>query len=55
MKVKLIKPARVNALPGEVEVTEQEFIRLQLLSLCEPLKETRETPEREVKKTTRKK
>ena len=57
MKVKLIRPARVFALPGEIEVSEQEFVRLQILSLVElpTEKETRETPEREVKKTTRKK
>lgn len=39
MKVKIIKPGRVNALEGEVEVTEQEAARLFLLGLAEPVKE----------------
>ena len=57
MKVKLIRPARVMCQPGEIEVTEFEYNRLQLLCLVEPLmeKETRETPEKAVKKETRKK
>lgn len=57
MKVKLNKPARVNCLSGEIEVTEAEYERLQLLNLVEPLieKETREIPEEKVKRTTRKK
>ncbi len=57
MKVKLNKAARVNCLPGIVEVSESEFARLKLLNLCEPLaeKETREIPEAKVEKTTRKK
>lgn len=57
MKVKLNKPARVNCLPGEVEVTEAEYERLQLLNLVDlPIeKETRETPEAKTQRTTRKK
>lgn len=57
MKVKLNKPARVNALPGEIEVSEAEYRRLQLLCLCEPLieKKAKETPEKAVAKETRKK
>lgn len=55
MKVKLNRPARVNALPGEVEVTEAEYTRLQLLGLVDLEKETREIPEQKVQKTTRKK
>lgn len=53
MKVKVIKPARVNALPCEVEVTESEAERLFLLGLAEPVLK-RETPEKAVR-TTRKK
>lgn len=55
MKVKLNKPAMVKCLPGEIEVTEAEFERLQLLDLVEIEKETREIPEEKVKRTTRKK
>lgn len=57
MKVKLNKPAMVRCLPGEIEVTEEENARLQLLGLVElPLeKETREIPEAKTQKTTRKK
>ena len=51
MKVIITRPARVNILSGEVEVTPDEFNRLVLLGLAE-VKEVRETPE--VKKTTRK-
>lgn len=57
MKVKLNKPAMVRCLPGEIEVTEEENARLQLLGLVDlPLeKETREIPEAKQQKTTRKK
>lgn len=57
MKVKLIRPARVNCLPGEIEISETEYARLQILNIVEPLieKEIREIPEKEIKKTTRKK
>lgn len=55
MKVKINKPARVNLLSGEVEVTESEFARLKLLGLCVEEKETRELPEAKIEKTTRKK
>ena len=57
MKVKLNKPAMVRCLPGEIEVTEEENTRLQLLGLVDlPLeKETREIPEAKTQKTTRKK
>ncbi len=57
MKVKLNKPAMVRCLPGEIEVTEEEYTRLQLLGLVDlPLeKETREIPEAKQQKTTRKK
>lgn len=57
MKVKLNKPAMVRCLPGEIEVTEEENTRLQLLGLVDlPLeKETREIPEAKQQKTTRKK
>ena len=57
MKVKLTKPAMVRCLPGEIEVTEEEITRLQLLGLVDlPLeKETREIPEAKQQKTTRKK
>ena len=57
MKVKLNKPAMVKCLPGEIEVTEEENTRLQLLGLVDlPLeKETREIPEAKQQKTTRKK
>lgn len=57
MKVKLNKPAMVKCLPGEIEVSEAEYERLQLLDLVDlPIeKETRENPEKEIKKTTRKK
>ena len=57
MKVKLNKPAMVKFLPGEIEVTEAEYERLQLLDLVDlPIeKETREIPEEKVKRTTRKK
>ena len=57
MKVKLTKPARVFCLPGEIEVTEQEYQRLRILNIVEvPIeKETREIPEKAVKKETRKK
>lgn len=50
MKVKLKKPIRVNALDGEVEVTEDEFMRLVLLDAVEllPKKETKK-----VKKETK--
>lgn len=56
MKVKLIRPARVNCLPGEVEVSEAEYSRLQLLCLCEPLieKKAKEIPEKEVRETRKK-
>ena len=36
MRVKLKKPIRVNCLPCEVEVTEDEFKRLLLLNAAEP-------------------
>lgn len=57
MKVKLNKPAMVKCLPGEIEVSEAEYERLQLLDLVDlPIeKETREIPEEKVKRTTRKK
>jgi hypothetical protein len=52
MKVKITKPIRVNALGGEVEVTQQEYDRLVLLGAAE-IKEVREIPETP-KRTTRK-
>lgn len=36
MKVKLNKPAMVRCLPGEIEVTQQEYERLLLLGAVEP-------------------
>lgn len=36
MKVKLNKPAMVRCLPGEIEVTRQEYERLLLLGVVEP-------------------
>ena len=53
MKVKIIKPARVNLLSGECEVTKQEADRLFLLGLavCENAK----MPEEKIEKKTRKK
>lgn len=51
MKVKITRPIRVNALAGEVEVSEQEYNRLVVLNAIEVV-EVRETPEIE-KKTTR--
>ena len=42
MKVKLLKPIRVNALAGEVEVTDDEYKRLLLLNACQ-LVVTKET------------
>ena len=53
MKIKLIKPIRVNALSGECEVTAEEYARLLLLGAAEPLIEKKEVPEK-VKKETRK-
>lgn len=55
MKVKINKPARVNLLSGEIEVSEAEFHRLMLLNLIDIPKETREHPEAKVEKATRKK
>ena len=52
MKVKITKPCRVNLLSGEVEVTEQEFHRLQILGLIDTV-EKKEIPEVK-EKTTRK-
>ena len=51
MKVKLIKPCRLNALPCEVEVTELEAHRLQMFGLCElPTEEKKaEKPEKKKK------
>ena len=51
MKVKITRPCRVNILSGEVEVSDQEYGRLQLLGLIDT--EKRETPEIE-KRVTRK-
>jgi hypothetical protein len=47
----------VKCLPGEIEVDEAEYTRLQILNLVDlPIeKETREIPEEKVKRTTRKK
>ena len=58
MKVKIDKPARVNILSGEVEVTEQEYQRLMLLGFVAKKEErvipeaveVRETPEAPKKK-----
>lgn len=50
MKVKITKPIRVNALGGEVEVTQGEFDRLVLLCAAEPM-EAREVPEVQKKQT----
>lgn len=35
MKVRLLKPIRVNCQPCEVEVSEEEYIRLRLLNAAE--------------------
>ena len=37
MKVKLNKPVMVRCLPGEIEVTRQEYERLLLLGAVEPI------------------
>ena len=37
MKIRITKPIRVNALGGEVEVSDEEFKRLLLLGAAEPL------------------
>lgn len=58
MKVKITKPTRVNLLSGEVEITDQEYARLQLLGAVEPMIEKKkiEIPETKIeKKTTSKK
>lgn len=36
MKVKITRPIRVNCLSGEVEVTQQEYERLQRMGAIEP-------------------
>jgi len=43
MKVKITRPIRVNCLSGEVEVTQQEYERLQRMGAIET--EARQTPE----------
>lgn len=53
MKVIITKPIRLNVLSGVVEVTEQEFRRLQVFNAAEVIEE-RETPERTEKKVTKK-
>lgn len=52
MKIKLNRSIRVNALPCEVEVTEEEAHRLFLLNACELVQEKEV---KVVKKETRKK
>lgn len=58
MKVKITKPTRVNLLSGEVEISDQEYARLQLLGAVELMIEKKkiEIPETKIeKKTTSKK
>ena len=52
MKVKITRPIRVKCLSGEVEVTQQEYERLQRMGAIEVADE-REIPEKQ-KRTTRK-
>lgn len=54
MKVKIVKPIRVNCISGTVEVDEAEFHRLVLLGAVE-IEEVREIPEIAVERKTRKK
>ena len=53
MKIKLIKPARVLALPGEIEVNETEARRLFSLGVATKAAPKAET--KPVKKTRKKK
>lgn len=50
MKVIIKRPIRVNIISGVVEVSEQEFRRLQFFNAAEVVEE-RETPEKKVKRT----
>lgn len=49
MKVKITRPIRVNCLSGEVEVTQQEYERLQRMGAIDT--EARQTPEIKTKQT----
>lgn len=49
MKVKITRPIRVNCLSGEVEVTQQEYERLQRMGAIDI--EARQTPEIKTKQT----